>query len=100
MSGNVIFSFHTRHEPILGNYFLLIFYFRGGDSNNFAVLCCNFSNEKLHQCFIESALTAPQELYLQEGLDWDPIRIPDNRGTIGLFTELQPESLTEVDNQT
>ena len=74
--------------------------FRGGDSNNFAVLCCNFSNEKLHQCFIESALTAPQELYLQEGLDWDPIRIPDNRGTIGLFTELQPESLTEVDNQT
>ncbi|KAL5249050.1 hypothetical protein ACHWQZ_G018028 [Mnemiopsis leidyi] len=68
---------------------------KGGDSNNFAVLCCNYSNEKLHQCFIESALTAPQELYLQEGLDWDPIRIPDNRGTIGLFTELQPESLTE-----
>ena len=25
------------------------FFLRGGDSNNFAVLCCNFSNEKLHQ---------------------------------------------------
>ena len=46
--------------------------------------------------FIEHCLTAPQELYLQEGLDWDPIRIPDNRGTVMLFTDLQPACLIDV----
>lgn len=69
--------------------------------NGFEQLCINYTNEKLHQLFIELTLKAEQEEYRREGIQWQDVRYYNNehicqmiekkRG--GLFDLLNEESL-------
>lgn len=69
--------------------------------NGFEQLCINYTNEKLHQLFIQLTLKAEQEEYRREGIQWQEVRYYNNehickmieakRGS--LFDLLNEESL-------
>ncbi|RKO94162.1 P-loop containing nucleoside triphosphate hydrolase protein [Blyttiomyces helicus] len=49
------------------------------DRNSFEQLCINYTNEKLHQIFIELTLKAEQEEYVREGIPWTEVKYVNNK---------------------
>lgn len=47
--------------------------------NGFEQLCINFTNEKLHQLFIELTIKAEQEEYRKEGIAWQKVQYKNNK---------------------
>eukprot|EP01083_Nonionella_stella_P145898 458181_1 len=64
-----------------------IFGFETFDLNSFEQICINFANERLQGYFNEYIIKSEQELYLSEGILWTPLKVPDNREILSLFTD-------------
>lgn len=62
-----------------------VFGFEIFENNSFEQFCINFCNERLQQYFNYHVLKTEQELYLKEGLLWDPVELPDNQDAIDLI---------------
>mmetsp|Transcript_3556 Transcript_3556/g.4065 ORF Transcript_3556/g.4065 Transcript_3556/m.4065 type:complete len:840 (-) Transcript_3556:107-2626(-) len=68
--------------------------------NGFEQLCINYTNEKLHQLFIELTLKAEQEEYKREGIPWEKINYYNNKPICdlveqkrGIFALMDDESI-------
>jgi myosin heavy subunit len=77
-----------------------IFGFEILGKNGFEQLCINYTNEKLHQLFIEQTLRGEQQVYKDEGIKWEPVAFFDNKPIIelverngGLFALVNEESI-------
>jgi myosin heavy subunit len=53
--------------------------------NSFEQLCINFTNERLQQQFNEYVFDREQNIYREEGLDWNAIQYKDNQPVIDLI---------------
>lgn len=69
-------------------------------ANGYEQLCINYTNEKLHQLFIEQTLKGEQNLYAAEGIKWEPIQYYDNKPVIdmiekngGMFALINEETI-------
>ncbi len=72
-----------KHSTSIG--VLDIFGFEILGVNGFEQLCINFTNEKLHQLFIELTLRAEQDEYRSEGIKWEKIEYYDNKPVCDLI---------------
>jgi len=77
-----------------------IFGFEILGTNGFEQLCINYTNEKLHQLFVEQTLKGEQEVYRVEGIPWQKIDYIDNIPLItmiekqgGMFALINEESI-------
>jgi len=65
-----------------------IFGFENFDTcNSFPQLCINFTNESLHNLFIEHVFKLEQETYIREEVQWNFIEYEDNQPTIDLISK-------------
>jgi myosin protein heavy chain len=64
-----------------------VFGFEIFENNSFEQFCINFCNERLQQYFNYHVLKAEQDLYLKEGLLWEPVELPDNQDCIDLVAQ-------------
>eukprot|EP00924_Labyrinthula_sp_SR-Ha-C_P013906 augustus_masked-scaffold_5-processed-gene-17.17-mRNA-1 protein AED:0.03 eAED:0.03 QI:0/-1/0/1/-1/1/1/0/859 len=72
-----------KHSTSLG--VLDIYGFEILGVNGFEQLCINYTNEKLHQLFIEMTLRAEQKEYQKEGIQWEKVKYEDNKDIVVLF---------------
>jgi myosin-1 len=63
------------------------------DHNSFEQLCINYVNEKLQQIFIELTLKAEQEEYVNEQIQWTPIKFFNNKIVCDLIEEKRPPGI-------
>jgi len=70
-----------------------IFGFEIFESNGFEQFCINYVNEKLQQYFIELTLKAEQEEYVNEGIQWTPIKYFNNKIVCELIEGKRPPGL-------
>merc|ERR1719502_354748 len=64
-----------------------IFGFENFVLNSFPQLCINFTNESLHNLFIEHVFKLEQETYSREEVDWQFVEYEDNQPTIDLIAK-------------
>ena len=55
--------------------------------NSFPQLCINFTNESLHNLFIEHVFKLEQETYIREEVDWQFVEYEDNQPTLDLISK-------------
>ena len=55
-----------------------IFGFENFSLNSFPQLCINFTNESLHNLFIEHVFKLEQETYIREEVDWQFVEYEDH----------------------
>jgi len=77
-----------------------IFGFEILGTNGFEQLCINYTNEKLHQLFVQQTLKGEQAVYAAEGIPWQKIDYIDNMPLIqmierngGMFALINEESI-------
>ncbi|RKP06216.1 P-loop containing nucleoside triphosphate hydrolase protein, partial [Thamnocephalis sphaerospora] len=63
------------------------------EHNSFEQLCINYVNEKLQQIFIQLTLKAEQEEYVQEKIQWTPIKYFNNKIVCDLIEERRPPGI-------
>ena len=59
-----------------------IFGFENFAQNSFPQLCINFTNESLHNLFIEHVFKLEQEVYVREEVEWNFVAYEDNQHVI------------------
>ena len=64
-----------------------IFGFENFALNSFPQLCINFTNESLHNLFIEYVFKLEQEIYVREEVDWQFVEYEDNQHTLDLISK-------------
>ena len=64
-----------------------IFGFENFVLNSFPQLCINFTNESLHNLFIEHVFKLEQETYIREEVQWNFVEYEDNQPTIDLISK-------------
>jgi len=64
-----------------------IFGFENFTLNSFPQLCINFTNESLHNLFIEHVFKLEQETYIREEVDWQFVEYEDNQPTLDLISK-------------
>ena len=64
-----------------------IFGFENFSLNSFPQLCINFTNESLHNLFIEHVFKLEQETYVREEVDWQFVDYEDNQPTLDLISK-------------
>jgi len=64
-----------------------IFGFENFILNSFPQLCINFTNESLHNLFIEHVFKLEQEMYIREEVEWNFVEYEDNQHTIDLISK-------------
>lgn len=74
-----------RAEACIG--VLDIFGFENFSLNSFPQLCINFTNESLHNLFIEHVFKLEQQTYVQEEVDWNFVDYEDNQHTLDLIAK-------------
>ena len=62
-----------------------IFGFENFATNSFPQLCINFTNESLHNLFIEHVFKLEQEVYVREEVEWNFVDFPDNGRVLELI---------------
>jgi len=55
--------------------------------NSFPQLCINFTNESLHNLFIEHVFKLEQEVYVREEVEWSFVSYEDNQHVIDLIAK-------------
>lgn len=58
-------------------------------------LCINFTNESLHNLFIEHVFKLEQEVYVREEVEWNFVNYEDNQHVIDLIAK-RPGALNSV----
>ena len=66
---------------------LYIFGFENFVLNSFPQLCINFTNESLHNLFIEHVFKLEQETYIREEVQWNFVEYEDNQPTLDLINK-------------
>merc|ERR1719310_1678761 len=64
-----------------------IFGFENFVLNSFPQLCINFTNESLHNLFIEHVFKLEQEVYIREEIEWNFVEYEDNQHIIDLIAK-------------
>ena len=64
-----------------------IFGFENFVLNSFPQLCINFTNESLHNLFIEHVFKLEQEIYVKEEVEWNFVSYEDNQHVIDLIAK-------------
>jgi len=64
-----------------------IFGFENFTVNSFPQLCINFTNESLHNLFIEHVFKLEQEVYVREEVQWNFVSYEDNQHVIDLIAK-------------
>jgi len=64
-----------------------IFGFENFTINSFPQLCINFTNESLHNLFIEHVFKLEQEVYVKEEVEWNFVSYEDNQPIIDLIVK-------------
>jgi len=64
-----------------------IFGFENFVVNSFPQLCINFTNESLHNLFIEHVFKLEQEVYVREEVQWNFVTYEDNQHVIDLIAK-------------
>ncbi|KAL1525944.1 hypothetical protein AB1Y20_020770 [Prymnesium parvum] len=62
-----------------------IFGFENFGQNSFPQLCINYTNEMLHNLFIEHVIKQEQEVYIREGVEWTLVDYADNTHIVNLI---------------
>ncbi|GKY99570.1 hypothetical protein MPSEU_000911300 [Mayamaea pseudoterrestris] len=81
--------------PVASIGVLDIFGFESFKVNSFEQLCINFCNEALQQQFNTFMLKNEQTEYVNEGIDWDFIKFPENQDVLDLI-ERKPEGIMVI----
>eukprot|EP01052_Picozoa_sp_SAG31_P015862 SAG31_NODE_1032_length_10231_cov_3.718417_2_plen_1552_part_00 len=78
-----------------------IFGFERMALNSLEQLCINYTNEKLHQTFINEVFQAEIRVYKEEGLDADAIKFTDNAAVLECISGYNPhkEGLTSKSSE-
>jgi myosin heavy subunit len=63
-----------------------VYGFENFSMNSLEQLCINYANERLQQLYVSCFLKAEQEIYQDEGLDWQPVVFADNRPCVDLIS--------------
>ena len=67
-----------------------IFGFERMQFNSLEQVCINYTNEKLHQCFINEVFETEKKVYSDEGLDPSAINFTDNAKVLEMVTGCNP----------
>lgn len=67
-----------------------IFGFERMQFNSLEQICINYTNEKLHQCFINEVFETEKKVYSSEGLDPSAINFTDNAMVLEMVTGCNP----------
>jgi hypothetical protein len=67
-----------------------IFGFERMQFNSLEQICINYTNEKLHQCFINEVFETEKKVYSSEGLDPSAIAFTDNAMVLEMVTGCNP----------
>ena len=67
-----------------------IFGFERMQFNSLEQVCINYTNEKLHQCFINEVFETEKKVYSDEGLDPSAINFTDNAMVLEMVTGCNP----------
>jgi len=73
-----------------------VFGFEIFEDNSFEQFCINLCNERLQQYFNFHVLSAEQELYVKEGLLWEPVPLPDLQDCIELILSKAPPGILAI----
>ena len=80
---NLILNPNSSKNKFIG--LLDIFGFEIFDKNNFEQLCINYTNEKLQNYHNYIIFQNEQELYKQEGINWEIVEYKDNTNILNVF---------------
>eukprot|EP00811_Abedinium_folium_P035295 NODE_80_length_3781_cov_7.921730.p1 GENE.NODE_80_length_3781_cov_7.921730~~NODE_80_length_3781_cov_7.921730.p1 ORF type:complete len:829 (+),score=136.25 NODE_80_length_3781_cov_7.921730:996-3482(+) len=84
-AGGKVKGLQPGELPYIG--LLDIFGFEFFKVNSFEQLCINFTNELLQQYFNEVIFEHEANLYIREGIRWDPLDYPNNREIVDLISK-------------
>ena len=71
-----------------------IFGFERMQFNSLEQICINYTNEKLHQCFINEVFETEKKVYRDEGLDPSAINFTDNAKVLEMVTGCNPHDVS------
>ena len=84
---HVINEYISVYDPAYCTGILDIFGFENFGVNSFPHLCMNFTNESLHNLFIEHVFKLEQEVYVREEVEWNFVSYEDNQHVIDLIAK-------------
>ncbi|KRX06758.1 P-loop containing nucleoside triphosphate hydrolase [Pseudocohnilembus persalinus] len=89
----------NKKDKILEIGILDIFGFEIFEHNSFEQLNINYANEKLQQFFNINMFQQEQQLYKEEGIEWDYLQFSDNQKIIEIFEGTPVSVFSFIDDQ-
>jgi len=69
-----------------------IYGFEVFEQNTFDQFSINYANEKLQEYFINSVIKLEEKLYLEEGVEFEELKVEDNSEILSII-ELKPHGI-------